>query len=53
MRPYWVVMMKFIAASLDSDTAMLLPVFVLRLSPVIILCFEEMTQSFTAALFHW
>jgi len=35
--------------ALDSDTAMLLPVFVLRLSPEAILFVEEMTQSFTAA----
>ena len=35
--------------ALDSDAAMLLPVFVLRLSPEAILFVEEMTQSFTAA----
>ena len=35
--------------ALDSDAAMLLPVFVLRLSPVVILFVEEMTQSVTAA----
>ena len=38
--------------ALDSDAAMLLPVFVLRLSPVVIIFAEEMTQSFTAAPFH-
>ena len=35
--------------ALESDAAMLLPVFVLRLSPVVILFVEEMTQSVTAA----
>ena len=35
--------------ALESDAAMLLPVFVLRFSPVVILFVEEMTQSFTAA----
>jgi hypothetical protein len=34
--------------ALDSDAAMLLPVFVLRLSPVVILFVEEMTQSSTS-----
>jgi len=31
--------------ALDSDTAMLLPVFVLRFSPVVILFVEDVTQS--------
>ena len=35
--------------ALDSDAALLLPVFVLRFSPEAILFVEEMTQSFTAA----
>ena len=38
--------------ALDSDTAMLLLDFVLRLSPVVILFVEEMTQSVTAAPFY-
>jgi hypothetical protein len=35
--------------ALESDAAMLLPVFALRFSPVVILFVEEMTQSVTAA----
>ena len=38
--------------ALESDTAMLLLDFVLRLSPVVILFFAEMTQSVTAAPSH-
>ena len=38
--------------ALDSDAAMLLLDFVLRLSPVVIIFAEEMTQSSTAAPFH-
>ena len=33
--------------ALESDAAMLLPVFVLRLSPVVILFVEDVTQSST------
>ena len=51
MRPYWVVFYSLLQA-LDSDAAMLLLDFVLRLSPVVIIFAEEMTQSFTAAPFH-
>ena len=38
--------------ALDSDAAMLLLDFVLRLSPVVIIFAEEMTQSVTAAPSH-
>jgi hypothetical protein len=37
---------------LDSNVAVLLPVFVLRLSPVVILFVEEMSQSSSAAPSH-
>jgi hypothetical protein len=38
--------------ALDSDAAMLLLDFVLRLSPVVILFAEEITQSVVAAPSH-
>ena len=41
-----------LSQALDSDAAMLLLDFVLRLSPVVIIFAEEMTQSVTAAPFH-